>query len=684
MATIETKRIRNVALLGHGGCGKTSLAEAMLYITGGTDRLGKIEDGNTVSDFDAEETKRGFSLSASILNTVWKDSKINVIDAPGYLDFVGEVKEGMRAADAVVIPVSGKSSVSVGTENAWNFAKELNLPVVFFINKVDDENSNYKQVIQDLHDTFGNTVIPFVVPAMSNEGKMEGFIDVMRLKGKQSKGKDVTDWDIPDPDDPKLSKYRDMINDAIAETDDELMEKYFAGEEFTQDEIKKAVKAGIRSGSISPILCGSAATGEGVALLLEVIERYMPNPEGEYAAFNEAGDDTSVKCDDSEPLSAFIFKTVADPYVGKMSYFKVMSGTLKADSPVYNTSKDAPEKLGRLYTVCGKKQTETDCIKAGDIGAVAKLAISKTGDTLCAPSKKVKFAPVEFPKAVLSLAVSPKNKGDDEKISAGLTKLMEEDPTIKLTNNRETKQMILSGIGEQHIDIVVSKLKAKFGVDVEISEPITAYRETLRKPVKVEGKHKKQSGGHGQYGHVWIEFAPGTDEDLVFTESVVGGAVPKNYFPAVEKGLRESIQHGILAGYPVVNLTANLYDGSYHPVDSSEMAFKVAASLAFKKGMEDGGSVLLEPVGTLKVSVPDSYTGDIIGDINKRRGRMLGMNPGSIEAEVPMAEMHKYATDLRSMTQGRGSFTFDFVRYEEAPSNVAQKVIEEAAKRAQE
>ena len=681
MKQYPADKIRNICLASGGGAGKTTLVEACLHLAGASDRFGKIADGNTVSDFDPEEIKRKISISTTVVPFEWEGCKINFIDTPGYLDFVGEVKEGMRAADAVIIPVSGKSSVSVGTENAWNYAKELGLPVVFFINKVDDENSNYKQVIQDLHDTFGNTVIPFVVPAMSNEGKMEGFIDVMRLKGKQSKGKDVTDWDIPDPDDPKLSKYRDMINDAIAETDDELMEKYFAGEEFTQDEIKKAVKAGIRNGSISPILCGSAATGEGVALLLEVVERYMPNPEGEYAAFNEAGEDIKVNCTESEPLSAFVFKTVADPYVGKMSYFKVMSGTLKADSPVFNTTKDSAEKLGRLYTVCGKKQTETDCVKAGDIGAVAKLAITKTGDTLCAPSNKVKFAQIEFPPAVLSLAVAPKNKGDDEKISAGLTKLMEEDPTIKLTNNRETKQLILSGIGEQHIDIIVSKLKSKFGVDVEISEPITAYRETLRKPVKVEGKHKKQSGGHGQYGHVWIEFAPGDGEDLVFTESVVGGAVPKNYFPAVEKGLRESIQNGILAGYPVVNLTANLYDGSYHPVDSSEMAFKVAASLAFKKGMEEGGSVLLEPVGTLKVSVPDSYTGDIIGDINKRRGRMLGMNPGSIEAEVPMAEMHKYATDLRSMTQGRGSFSFEFVRYEEAPANVAQKVIEESAKR---
>ncbi len=684
MKQYPVDKIRNICLASGGGAGKTTLAEACLYLAGASDRFGKIADGNTVSDFDPEEIKRKISISTSIVPCEWEGCKINFIDTPGYLDFVGEMREGIRAADAVVIPVSGKSGVSVGTENAWKFAQEQGIPVVFFINKVDDEKSDYKKVIQQLNDVFGKTVIPFIVPAMTSEGKMQGFIDVMRLKGKQTKGKEVVDWDMPDPDDPKLSKYRDMINDAIAETDDELMEKYFAGEEFTQDEIKKAVKAGIRSGSISPILCGSAQTGEGIALLLEVIERYMPNPEGEYPAINEAGEDTTVKCDENEPLSVFVFKTIADPYVGKMSYFKVMSGTLKADSQVYNSTKEANEKVGRLYTVCGKKQTETDCVKAGDIGAVAKLAITKTGDTLCAPSNKVKFAPVEFPPAVLSLAVSPKNKGDDEKIASGLTKLMEEDPTLSMTNNRETHQLILSGIGEQHLDIVVSKLKSKFGVDVILSEPVTAYRETLRRKVKVEGKHKKQSGGHGQYGHVWIEFEPGEEEELIFTESVVGGAVPKNYFPAVEKGLRDCMKSGILAGYPVVNLKANLMDGSYHPVDSSEMAFKVAASLAFKKGMEEGGTVLLEPVGLLKVNVPDSYTGDIIGDVNKRRGRMLGMNPGSIEAEVPMAEMHKYATDLRSMTQGRGSFTFEFVRYEEAPSNVAQKVIEEAAKRAQE
>ncbi len=683
MKQYPVEKIRNICLASGGGAGKTTLAEACLHLAGASDRFGKIADGNTVSDFDPEEIKRKISISTSILPFEWDDCKINLIDTPGYLDFVGEVREGIRAADAIIIPVSGKSGVSAGTENAWNIAQDIGVPAIFFINKMDDERADYTKVVHQLRETFGNAVIPFIAPVRNN-GKIEGFIDVMRLKGKQSKGKEITDWDMPEVDDAELSKFRDMISDGIAETDDALMEKYFAGEEFTQDEIKTAVKAGIRSGSMSPILCGSAASGEGVALLLDVMVRYMPSPVGTYNAKTMNDEPCEVTCAENEPLSAFVFKTIADPYVGKMSYFKVMSGTLKADSQVYNSTRDANDKVGRLFMVCGKKQTEVSAVTAGDIGAVGKLTITKTGDTLCSSSNKVKFKPFKFPPSVMSLAVNPKNKGDDEKVTSGILKIMEEDPTIKISNNKETHQQILSGIGEQHLDITVSKLKAKFGVEVELSEPITAYRETLKRKVKVEGKHKKQSGGHGQYGHVWIEFEPGDSEDLVFGETVVGGAVPKNYFPAVEKGLRDSIPHGVLAGYPVVNLKATLTDGSYHPVDSSEMAFKVAASLAFKKGMEEGGSVLLEPVGLLKVTVPDDYTGDIIGDINKRRGRMLGMNPGSIEAEVPMAEMHKYATDLRAMTHGRGSFTFEFERYEEAPSNVAQKVIEEAAKRNKE
>ena len=684
MKQYPVDKIRNICLASGGGAGKTTLGEACLHLAGASDRFGKIADGNTVSDFDPEEIKRKISIGTTILPFEWNDCKINFIDTPGYLDFAGEVKEGIRAADAMVIPVSGKSGVSAGTEKAWKYAQEQGIPAIFFINKVDDEKSDYSKVADQLREVFGKNVIPFLAPVKTDHKTLDGFIDVMRLKGKQIKGKTVEDWEIPSGIGDELAGFRDMISEAIAMTDDDLMEKYFSGEEFTQDEIKKAMKAGIRSGDISPILCGSAATGEGVAFLLDAIVRYMPSPEGTYLAENESGDSVDVSCEDSAPLSVFVFKTVADPYVGKMSYFKVMSGTLKADSVLYNVNREANEKVGRLYTVCGKKQTETPSIGAGDIGAVAKLAITKTGDTLCVPSNKVKFEAIKFPKPVLSLAVSPKAKGDEEKMTSGLSKLMEEDATLKLENNKETHQMILSGLGEQQLDIVVSKLKTKFGVDVELSEPITAFRETLRKKVKVEGKHKKQSGGHGQYGHVWIEFEPGEDEDLTFCETVVGGAVPKNYFPAVEKGLKESIQHGVLAGYPVVNLKATLVDGSYHPVDSSEMAFKVAASLAFKKGMEEGGSVLLEPVGLLTVEVPDSYTGDIIGDINKRRGRILGMNPGSIEAEVPMSEMHKYATDLRSMTQGRGSFTFIFQRYEEVPANFAQKIIADAAARKKE
>ncbi len=678
MKNYPMESIRNICLVSGGHAGKTTLGEVCLHMAGASDRWGKVADGNTVSDFDPEEIKRTISISTALLPFEWNGCKINMLDTPGYFDFAGEAMEGIRVADAALIPVSGKSGVSVGTEKAWNYAQERGIPSIIFVNKMDDENSGYTKVVEQLRECFGTAVMPFVAPIKEN-GKLTGFVDLVHKKAKNGTGIELTDCDMPDWLEEGIEKFIDMIKETIAVTEDSLMEKYFAGEDFTQEEIVKAVKAGVRSGAIVPVFCGSALTGGGVSLLLDAIVKYMPMPSDKVEG-NVPGKEETIELGAEDSLSALVFKTVADPYVGKMSYFRVFSGSIKADSQVLNASTGEQEKIGKLYVVRGKKQIEVPEITAGDIGAVAKLAKTKTGQTLCSAGKPIVLEGIQFPVPAMSLAVKTKEKGDEEKISAGLHKLLEEDPTLKLQNNTETKQMLLSGLGEQHLEVTVSKLKAKFGVSVDLIEPKVAYRETIRKKVKVEGKHKKQSGGHGQFGHVWIEFEPGDKPELEFTEQIFGGAVPKNYFPAVEKGLQECIAHGVLAGYPVVNLKATLVDGSYHPVDSSEMAFKVAASLAYKKGLEEAGPVLLEPVGRLEVHVPDSYMGDIIGGINKRRGRVLGMNPGEVIAEVPMGEMTKYATDLRSATGGRGSFTFTFERYEEAPPNIAQKIIEEAQK----
>lgn len=678
MKQYPMENIRNICLVSGGHAGKTTLGEVCLHMAGISDRWGKVADGNTVSDFDPEEIKRTISISTALLPFEWNGCKINMIDTPGYFDFAGEAMEGIRVADAALIPVSGKSGVSVGTEKAWNYAQERGIPSMIFINKMDDENAHYTQVVQQLRDCFGTAVMPFVAP-IKEEGKLKGFVDLVHQKAMEGTGTELKNCDMPPWLEDGIEKFMDMIKETIAVTEDSLMEKYFAGEEFTQEEISKAVKSGVRSGAIVPVFCGSALQGGGVSLLLDAIVKYMPVPAATIEGI-VPGTEEPVELEADGSLSALIFKTVADPYVGKLSYFRVFSGIMKPDTQVMNATAGGTEKIGRLYLVRGKKQIEVSQVGPGDIGAVTKLAKAKTGDTLCSSAKPVVLGGVQFPAPVISLAVQTKEKGDEEKIGSGLHKLLEEDPTLQLQNNTETKQMLLSGLGEQHLEVTVSKLKAKFGVNVDLIEPKIAYRETIRKKVKVEGKHKKQSGGHGQFGHVWIEFEPGEQQELEFSEQIFGGAVPKNYFPAVEKGLQECIAHGVLAGYPVVNLKATLVDGSYHPVDSSEMAFKVAASLAYKKGLEEAGPVLLEPVGHLEVHVPDAYMGDVIGGINKRRGRVLGMNPGEVTAEVPMGEMTKYATDLRSVTQGRGSFTFTFERYEEAPPNIAQKIIEEAKK----
>lgn len=685
MKQYPISKIRNVCLLGQGGAGKTSLAEAMLYSAGLLDRMGKVADGNTTTDFDPEEIKRKISISTSLCPLEWMGDKLNIIDTPGYFDFVGEVMEAVRVADAAVIVVSGKSGVAVGTEKAWQYAEEKKIPKIIFINKLDEDNANYYGVLDQLREKFGKRVAPFEVPIKEGD-HFNGFVNVVEMQARKYDGKKIIDIPIPAEMEDQIAPVRQMIFESVAEVSEDLMEKYFAGEEFTLEEIHHALRVGVEEGTIVPVLCGSATTDTGVHVLMDAIAEYFPSPDemGNAVGVKPGTEDLiERKPDEKEPLAALVFKTIADPYVGKLSIFRVYSGTLTADSTVLNSNTDTNEKIGHLYLLRGKKQIEVDKLTAGDIGAVTKLTNTNTGDTLCSPGAPITLDGIAFPKPVLSLAIVPKAKGDEEKISAGLHKLLEEDPTIKIQQNIETHQMLISGIGEQHIDVIVSKLKSKFNVSVDLTLPKVPFREAIRKKVKVEGKHKKQSGGHGQYGHVWIEFEPGDTEDMIFEEKIFGGAVPRNYFPAVEKGLRESILHGVLAGYPMVNLKATLVDGSYHPVDSSEMAFKVAASLAYKKGLELAGPVLLEPIGHLEVIVPDDYMGDIIGDINKRRGRILGMNPqdGGLQqvlAEVPMAEMFKYATDLRSMTQGRGNFAFKFERYEDAPPNVSQKIIEEA------
>lgn len=687
MKEYTVDKLRNVCLMSHGGAGKTMLAEAMLFNTGVLDRFGRVLDGTTTTDFDPEEIKRKISINTAIAPCEWKDCKINIIDTPGYFDFVGEVKQGIRVSDASIILVPAKGGPAVGTEKAWAYSKEQGIAKILFVSKMDEENANFFEVLKQLNDLFGKSVIAFQLPILEGD-KFVGFVDVLNMTAKKFDRDKVVDTAIPAGLKDKISETRDALNEAIAETDEELMEKFFGGEEFTADDINKGLRLGIADGSIVPVFCGSAMNNQGIQQLMDAVVQFLPAPDDKpVVKARKAGGDEVVelKVSPTESLSALVFKTIADPFVGKISIFRVYSGTMKSDSTVYNTTTEKTEKTAQVFVLRGKKQVPVDKLIAGDIGAVAKLQYTNTNDTLCEQSKPVVLDKIQFPEPALSLAVEPKAKGDEEKIGSGLNRLQDEDPTFKVTINTETHQTVISGVGEQHLDVIVSKLKAKFGVSVNLVDPKVPYRETIKKKVKVEGKHKKQSGGHGQFGHVWIEFEHGDVEDLVFEEKIFGGSVPKQYHPAVEKGLREAIPHGVLAGYPVVNLKATLVDGSYHDVDSSEMAFKIAARLAYKKGLPLATPVLLEPVSRVEVYIPDNYMGDIIGDLNKRRGRILGMNPqeGGLQqvvADVPTAEMFKYANDLRSMTQGRGWFKQWFDRYEEAPSNVAQKVIEEAKK----
>ncbi|MHB8061391.1 MAG: elongation factor G [Ruminiclostridium sp.] len=686
MKDYAVQKLRNICLLAHGNGGKTTLAEAMLFNTGVLDRFGKVVDGTTTTDYDPEETKRKISISTAMAPCEWLDHKINVIDTPGYFDFVGEVMQGIRVADGAIIIVSAKSGVSVGTEKSWAYAKERNLARVFFINKMDEENANFNAAYDKLLATFGNSVIPFQLPIYEAE-KYVGYVDIINMNAKRFQKDKLVDAQIPADLSDKISQIKDSINELIAETDEALMEKFFSGEEYTHEEILKGIKAGVSSGTITPVFCGSAFQNLGIQELMNAIIEYLPSPEDVTVKAKKAGMDdiVEIKANPAGPFSALVFKTIADPFVGKISMFRVYSGTFKTDSTVYNSTTEKTEKIGQLFVMRGKKQIPTDKLIAGDIGGVAKLTGTNTNDALCDIANRIILDKIVFPDPAISMAIEPKAKGDEEKINSGLHKLQDEDPTFKLSMNTETHQSLISGVGEQHLDVIVSKLKAKFGVSVNLVDPKVPFRETIKKKVKVEGKHKKQSGGHGQYGHVWIEFEHGDTADLIFQEKIFGGSVPKSYHPAVEKGLRDAIVKGVLAGYPVVNLKATLVDGSYHDVDSSEMAFKMAARLAYKKGLPLASPVLLEPIAHVEVNIPDNYMGDIIGDLNKRRGRILGMNPqedGSqqVEAEVPQSEMFKYATDLRSMTHGRGYFKLRFDRYEEAPALVANKIIEEAKK----
>ena len=686
--------IRNICLLGHGGSGKTSLVESMLYITGATDRLGKTADGNTVCDYDPEETKRQISISLAMAPVMYQGVKINVLDTPGNFDFAGEMQSGVRAAEVGVLVCASKDGLSVGAERCWKYLREQKKPCIVYISKEDEENANFSTTLEALRENLSKSIAPVVAPIWDENKRTIGIIDVLNQKAYKMGGdKKGTRVEIPIPESKQkvVQELYDQLMEAVAETTEENMEKFFAGEPFTKEEIMTGLKVGMHEGTLAPVVCGSAFTGLGTEMLLQTIVDLVPGPLEVPAeeATDESGENAvEVAHDPNGPTAAIVFKTISDQY-GKYSLVKVVSGKITGDMSLYNPTTGKTEKLGRLYTLRGKKTEEVKEIPCGDIGAIAKMDRLKTGDTLCDPKHIVKLAAVQFAEPCYSRAIAPKTRGQDEKVGTGLVRLNEEDPTFTVVNNAETHQVVVSGAGDIQIDVLVSKLKSRFGVEAELDTPRVAYREKIRKKVRKQGRHKKQTGGSGQFGDVHIVFEPQDEsEDMIFAEEVFGGSVPKNFFPAVEKGLREACQHGVLAGYPVVFLKATLVDGSYHPVDSSEIAFKTAAQLAYKAALPEASPVLLEPIGELKVTIPDSYMGDVIGDLNKRRGRIMGMNPDGegnqiVEAEVPMGEMSSYAIDLRSITQSRGSFTYHFVRYEEAPPAAQEKAIE-AAKAMQE
>ena len=684
MKVYRTDEIRNVVLLGHGGSGKTSLVEAMLYVSGATNRMGKITDHNTVSDFDKEEQKREFSISTSLIPLEWEKAKINILDAPGYFDFVGEVEEAVSAADAAIIVVSGKAGVQVGTEKAWELCEKYHLPRMIYVTEMDVDDASFREVVEELTAKYGKVIAPRAVPFRENE-KLVGYVNIIKNAARRFTGiAEREECEMPDYIVPYVEKYREKLLEAVAETSEEFMERYFNGEEFSTEEVRAALRSNVMDGSIVPVGMGSNLEAQGVATVLSDIVRIFPIPDKrECAGIKRTTNEIfEANYDFAKSKSAYVFKTMVDPFIGKYSFIKVCSGVLKGEDTLYNASADADEKLGKLYVMSGNKPIEVSELHAGDIGAIAKLASTKTGDTLSTKSTQIMYGKTEYSVPYTYMKYVVKTKGDEDKVSQALSKMMAEDVTLKAVNDSENRQSLLYGMGDQHLEIAVSKLASRYKVDVTLETPKVAFRETIRKKSDVDSKYKKQSGGHGQYGHVKMRFEPSGDLETpyVFEEEVVGGAVPKNYFPAVEKGLQESVVKGPLAGYPVVGVKAVLYDGSYHPVDSSEMAFKTATIQAFKKGILEASPVLLEPIANLKVTVPDENTGDVMGDLNKRRGRVMGMNPVGngkqvIEAEIPMTGVFGYCTVLRSMTAGRGSYEYEFVRYEQAPSDVQEKEI---------
>ena len=676
MKVYPTGKIRNVAFVGHVGAGKTSLVEAMLFNAGHTTRLGKVDDGTTVTDFHPEETKRKITINATLAPVEWKDHKINVVDAPGFVDFYGEVKGALRAVDSIVLVLDGVGGVEVQTEIVWDDAEKRGLPRIAFINKMERENANFFQVLDQMKEAFESNLVPIQLP-IGSEASFTGVVDLLKMKAYEWEAGKFKEMDIPAEFTEEAAAYREQITEAAAEADDDLLNKYLEGEELSPEEIYMGFRTAVRKGLVVPVLCGSAAKNVGIQLLLDLIVEGLPSPEETPEA---EGKNLA-----NEPMTAIVFKTVADPYVGKLNFFRVFTGSIKADSFVYNANKEKEEKISQILIMRGKNQDNVPELNAGDMGAVAKLTETTTGDTFCQKANPVILEGVESPEPKLSVAVEPKSKGDEDKLGTAISRLIEEDPTIRFYKDTETKQTLLTGMGETHLDIVLERLQRKFGVEVNTKEPKVPYRETIKGTVKVEGKHKKQTGGHGQYGHVWLEIGPCHESELEFKESLFGGSVPKQYVPAVEKGIREGIQEGVLAGFPVTGIKVNLYDGSYHTVDSNELSFKLAAILALRKGLEQAKPVLLEPIAQVEVTVPEQFMGDIIGDLNTKRGRILGMEPEGknqvIKAQVPASEMQRYAIDLKSITQGRGSYTMEIIGYEEVPANSAEKII--AARKAE-
>lgn len=687
MKEYGTEFLRNVALLGHGGTGKTSLAEAMLFVAKAINRLGRVDDGTTVMDFDPEETRRQISINTALAPAEWKNHKINILDTPGYFDFVGDVIAALTVADSALVVVCASSGVEVGTEKSWTYLEDRGMPRTVFVNKMDRENANFGKVVEQLRSFFGPKLVPVQLP-IGEADSFRGIVDLVAMKAYIKDGDSIKEAPIPEDMQAQVEAAREEMIEAASVADEDLMMKYLEGEALTDAEIEQAVRLGTQTGELVPILCGSAQSTLGISLLNDHIVQCMPSPANRtVSGTNAQGEEITISASNPE-LAALVYKTMADPYVGKLTLFRVFSGTMRSDSTCFNVRTGRDERVGQLFLIKGKEQIPVSKIGPGDLGAVAKLQETTTNDTLTTKEAKISVKPVEFPKPNMTLAIQPKSKGDEDKIASALGRLSEEDPTIRVERRTDTGQNLIHGMGDVHIEILTSRLQKKFGVEVELSTPVVPYRETIRGRAKAEGKHKKQTGGRGQYGHVWLEISPAdpdAEDRLVFVDDIFGGAVPRNYIPAVEKGLREILDDGPLAGYPVEGVRVSLFDGSYHPVDSSEMAFKIAAGLAFRKGFLDANPVLLEPIMNVEITVPEAFMGDVMGDLNKKRGRILGMEPRGglqvIKAQVPMAEMFKYAIDLRSMTQGRGSFTSEFSHYEEVPAQIAEQVIAESKKR---